>query len=111
MGELSAIVCKVTGDPATTNAPFKEVMPKYKTPTPANFKNFVLKASPKTVVKNPSPKKSGEVPKTNIPIIAAPKNGLPEDMAKASIAKVVPQGIKTVNAPKAAGANKSLLLD
>src|SRR3989338_3492483 len=110
IGIASRIVCKVTGDPAKTSAPLKEVTPKYKTSIPAILKNLVLKVSPKVVVKNPRPKNKGKVPKTNVAIIAAPKIGEPDDMAKTSMAKVVPQGIKIVKAPSRAGANKSLLL-
>src|SRR3989338_7289390 len=110
IGIASRIVCKVTGDPAKTSAPLKEVTPKYKTSIPAILKNLVLKVSPKVVVKNPRPKNKGKVPKTKVAIIAAPKIGEPDDMAKTSMAKVVPQGIKIVKAPSRAGANKSLLL-
>src|SRR3989304_58422 len=107
----SLMVCKVMGEPAKIKLLLKVVIPRYITNTPASLKNLVLKVSPKMVVTNPKPKKSGAVPKIKTPMIAAPRNGLPDEMAKASMAKVVPQGIKIVKAPKIAGAKISLLLD
>ncbi len=53
----------------------------------------------------------GEVPKTNAKRIAAPKSGLPDAIANAIIACVVPQGMNMVKAPKIAGAKRSWLLD
>src|SRR3989344_13060 len=88
-----------------------ELNPKYKTMTAAMLKKPFLKVCPKKEVKNPTPKNRGNVPKTKAPIIKAPSRGFPLEIAKASIAKVVPQGIKMVKIPKNSGANKSRLLD
>jgi len=50
-------------------------------------------------------------PVLNADKITVPAGALPLLIAKASIANVVPQGIKIVITPRKAGANKSLLLD
>ena len=55
------MVDKVMGELAKINPPLREVIPKYKTNTPANLKNLRLNVSPKIVVKNPKPKNKGNV--------------------------------------------------
>ena len=54
---------------------------------------------------------SEETVETKAKRIAAPPQGLPDAIASAIIACVVPQGIKIVKAPRIAGANRFLLFD
>ena len=52
----------------------------------AILKNLALNDSENLVVNQPMIKKSGEVPRTKANMIKAPDQGLPEEMAKTSMA-------------------------